>query len=250
MPIYMPMYIITRTAGTYFVHREKINDVVDFPVTGLDLRQYVKYKNNFTSNSSCDTTAGSNSDNSTASDCSPYIYDLYAVSEHGGGLGGGHYTAQCMNFSNQTWYDFNDSMVTEIKTTAVGVNEQGVVDPEAAAVREKELKSHVVTSQAYVLFYKRRHGHLRWGGIDVTQPTAPANAAIYAANSMDHVSSEGDDDSNSDKTTKAMTSSTTTMNAARTSSAANSRSLQSVFDGSSDLASFGFGFATNNNGVL
>jgi len=85
-----------------------------------------------------------------------FVYDLYGVSEHGGGLGGGHYTAQCLNFMNDTWYEYNDSFVTEVKATAVSVNEQGIPDPEAVATREKELKEKVVTTQAYVLFYKRR----------------------------------------------------------------------------------------------
>ena len=36
-------------------------------------------------------------------------YDLYAVSNHYGGLGGGHYTAYGKN--NGKWYEFNDSSV-------------------------------------------------------------------------------------------------------------------------------------------
>lgn len=39
------------------------------------------------------------------------IYDLFAVSNHYGGLGGGHYTATCKNYKNSLWYDFNDSNV-------------------------------------------------------------------------------------------------------------------------------------------
>ena len=37
------------------------------------------------------------------------LYDLFAVSNHYGGLGGGHYTAYAKN--NGKWYDFNDSSV-------------------------------------------------------------------------------------------------------------------------------------------
>ena len=37
------------------------------------------------------------------------LYELYAVSNHSGGLGGGHYTAYAKNFDNHKWYMFNDS---------------------------------------------------------------------------------------------------------------------------------------------
>jgi ubiquitin carboxyl-terminal hydrolase 4/11 len=71
----------------------------------------------------------------------PPVYDLYAVSHHSGSLYGGHYTAVCRNPKNNKWYNYNDSSVSE--TT-----------PESA-----------VSGQAYVLFYKRRTGSLKWGGI-------------------------------------------------------------------------------------
>jgi ubiquitin C-terminal hydrolase len=71
--------------GVYFVHREKISDLIDFPITGLDLRPYVK------SSFATDQEA-------------PPIYDLYAVSEHIGGMGGGHYTATAMNPINKKWW--------------------------------------------------------------------------------------------------------------------------------------------------
>jgi len=58
------------------------------------------------------------------------IYDLYAVSNHYGGLGGGHYTAYAKN--NDKWYDFNDSSVRSVS------------------------ESSIVGSGAYILFYKRR----------------------------------------------------------------------------------------------
>ena len=59
-------------------------------------------------------------------------YDLYAVSEHSGGLGGGHYTATARDDATGVWYHYNDSVV--LKAEAEGL----------------------VTSQAYVLFYKRK----------------------------------------------------------------------------------------------
>jgi hypothetical protein len=54
------------TPGQFFVQRDKINDVVDFPIEGLDLSKYV------ISPSKLDSAA-------------PPVYDLYAVSHHSGG---------------------------------------------------------------------------------------------------------------------------------------------------------------------
>ena len=35
------------------------------------------------------------------------IYDLIAVDDHWGGLGGGHYTAFAKNFFDDEWYEYN-----------------------------------------------------------------------------------------------------------------------------------------------
>ena len=74
-------------------------------------------------------------------DGAPPVYDLFAVSEHMGGLGGGHYTATARNYKDNQWYLFNDSHVEP-------------TDP-----------SKAVSPSAYVLFYRRRHGKARWGGL-------------------------------------------------------------------------------------
>jgi len=60
-------------------------------------------------------------------------YDLYAVSNHIGGLGSGHYTAHALNRFDENWYEFNDSSVRQ-------------VDPETHLRRN---------SSAYLLFYNR-----------------------------------------------------------------------------------------------
>ena len=57
-------------------------------------------------------------------------YELYAISNHYGSLGGGHYTAYAKN--EDKWYSFNDSSVS-------GVN-----------------ADKVKGSGAYILFYRRR----------------------------------------------------------------------------------------------
>jgi ubiquitin carboxyl-terminal hydrolase 4/11 len=40
------------------------------------------------------------------------MYELVAVSEHSGGMGGGHYTATGRAVSDGNWYGFNDSSVS------------------------------------------------------------------------------------------------------------------------------------------
>ncbi|GJC86757.1 putative ubiquitin carboxyl-terminal hydrolase 12 [Colletotrichum liriopes] len=60
------------------------------------------------------------------------IYDLIAVDDHFGGLGGGHYTAYGRNFVDGQWYNYNDTSVSK-------------TSPES-----------VVTRAAYLLFYRRR----------------------------------------------------------------------------------------------
>ncbi|KAJ1444808.1 hypothetical protein M885DRAFT_551946 [Pelagophyceae sp. CCMP2097] len=94
--------------NAFFVRRQKIDDLVTFPLRALDLGPYTLNKQ-----------GGA-------------VYDLYAVSEHSGGMGGGHYQAKTLNDADGAWYHFNDSLVSL-------ADEASIVSPEA-----------------YVLFYKRR----------------------------------------------------------------------------------------------
>ncbi|KAK9699246.1 hypothetical protein RND81_08G162500 [Saponaria officinalis] len=87
--------------------KNKLETFVDFPIDKLDLAGFLAHKN------------------SQHLDC----YRLFAVSNHYGGLGGGHYTA--LVYHGSRWYEFNDSLV----------------EP----VRDEDVK----TSAAYVLFYRR-----------------------------------------------------------------------------------------------
>jgi ubiquitin carboxyl-terminal hydrolase 4/11/15 len=91
--------------------RDKLDVKVEYPTEGLDLSGMVRDQQ----------------------DGKSLMYDLIAVDNHYGGLGGGHYTAYAKNFFNNGWYEYNDSHVSS-KT-----------DPRA-----------VVTSAAYLLFYRRR----------------------------------------------------------------------------------------------
>ena len=42
------------------------------------------------------------------------MYDLFAVSNHFGGLGGGHYTAFSKSIGKDSWFRFDDDHVTAI----------------------------------------------------------------------------------------------------------------------------------------
>lgn len=64
--------------------RDKVDVFVDFPVEALDMEGKVGLPEGK----------------------SP-IYDLFAVDNHYGGLGGGHYTANVRNFFDKKWYDYN-----------------------------------------------------------------------------------------------------------------------------------------------
>ena len=86
----------------------KLGDMVEFPTEGLDMSRYV-----IQGQGKC-------------------VYDLYAVSNHFGGLGGGHYTAYAKNPVFGKWFEFDDSHVSRSDAGSA------------------------VTSSAYVLFYKLR----------------------------------------------------------------------------------------------
>ena len=65
--------------------RDKLDILVDFPIDGLDLTTRV-----------VEPQEGKQE-----------IYDLIAVDDHWGGLGGGHYTAFAKNFIDGEWYEYN-----------------------------------------------------------------------------------------------------------------------------------------------
>ncbi|XP_057506686.1 ubiquitin carboxyl-terminal hydrolase 8-like [Actinidia eriantha] len=88
--------------------KNKLETFVDFPIEDFDLSSYIVHK--YTQNS--------------------HRYMLYAVSNHYGGMGGGHYTA-FVQHGRDRWYEFDDRYVS--------------------LVDEDQIK----TSAAYVLFYRR-----------------------------------------------------------------------------------------------
>lgn len=91
----------------------KIDATIEFPIESLDLQSHIASENDEVD--------------------SELVYDLFAVDNHYGGIGGGHYTAYVKNFVDSSWYYFNDSSVRPI------------ADPRDS-----------VTGSAYLLFYRRR----------------------------------------------------------------------------------------------
>ena len=89
--------------------RDKLDALVDFPINGLNVGEHIK---------------GPKKDG--------HLYDLIAVANHYGGLGGGHYTAYAKNRETSHWHYFDDSNVTASS------------------------EENVISKAAYVLFYLRR----------------------------------------------------------------------------------------------
>ncbi|XP_052138964.1 ubiquitin carboxyl-terminal hydrolase 8-like [Oryza glaberrima] len=92
--------------------KNKLETCVDFPVHDLDLSKYIGSRGQQISNH----------------------YRLYAISNHYGSMGGGHYTAYVYHEGKKGWFDFDDRHVGPIS--------------------EESIK----TSAAYVLFYRRIQG--------------------------------------------------------------------------------------------
>ena len=86
---------------------EKNDENIDFPINNFNMK---------------DLIIGPDKDHS--------IYDLFAVSQHYGSTGFGHYTAVCKN--GDKWYNYDDSSVTQ-------------TSPKSC-----------LSSSAYVLFYRRQ----------------------------------------------------------------------------------------------
>ncbi|KAJ4910127.1 Ubiquitin carboxyl-terminal hydrolase 10 [Raphanus sativus] len=94
-----------RTSKYFF---RKMDTFVNFPINDLDLSKYVKNE-----------------------DGESYLYQLYAVTNHHGGVDGAHYTAYAKLNDDNKWYHFDDSNVSPMK------------------------ESEVESSAAYLLFYRR-----------------------------------------------------------------------------------------------
>ena len=104
-------------------YRDKIDLLVECPLTNLDLSQFVI----------------------NPSEKANAKYDLIAVSNHMGGLGGGHYTAHAKNVHDKHWHTFDDGYVSNVD------------------------EDSVISKSAYVLIYQKRPSEPR--------PASSRNAA-------------------------------------------------------------------------
>jgi len=93
---------------SYWGGLSKNSEFIDFPLDNMDMKEFV---------------CGPDKNHS--------IYDCFAVSQHYGSLGGGHYTAICKNIDNN-WYSYNDSSCSETS------------------------KKQAISDAAYVIFYRRK----------------------------------------------------------------------------------------------
>ena len=98
-----------------FKNGQKIKTFIDFPIRNLDISPFISQSSpNFSTK---------------------IKYDLFAVSNHYGELEFGHYDANCLNYMDNNWYNFNDKKVEII---------------------EENNPDIIVTKNAYVLFYRQR----------------------------------------------------------------------------------------------
>lgn len=108
--------------------RDKIDTMVDFPIDGLDISDMVGErqvaKRLIADGVNIEEMGLSNLDE-------PLIYDLFAVDEHLGGLGGGHYRAYASNHLTNQWYHFDDSYVTKARATDAVVSQCTVQPPDS-----------------------------------------------------------------------------------------------------------------------
>ncbi|RHY84682.1 hypothetical protein DYB31_002232 [Aphanomyces astaci] len=108
--------------------RKKLRHLVQFPLKGLDLTEFLVRSSPDSGLQNWQFLGGK-----LAPDQVPAaVYDLYAVVNHIGVLGGGHYVATVLSESDKRWKCFNDHQCRDID--------------------EKD----VVTPSAYILFYIRR----------------------------------------------------------------------------------------------
>jgi ubiquitin carboxyl-terminal hydrolase 4/11/15 len=129
--------------------RDKIEAFVEFPIEGFDLTEMVQERKiaKQLQEEGVDIAQLKFGDLDES-----LLYDLYAVDEHRGGLGGGHYRAYAYNDVTDHWYQFDDSFVTISRPEAAVVSFSSSLDCDANTSSFGLFQN----SDAYLLFYKRR----------------------------------------------------------------------------------------------
>ncbi|XP_066580376.1 ubiquitin carboxyl-terminal hydrolase 15 isoform X2 [Amia ocellicauda] len=129
--------------------RDKLDSLVDFPISDLDMSEFLINPN-----------AG------------PCRYDLIAVSNHYGGMGGGHYTAFAKNKDDNKWFYFDDSSVSPAS------------------------EEQIVSKAAYVLFYQRQDTISGTGYFALDREDQDAATALGASAQSDEDLIENNDNDN------------------------------------------------------
>jgi hypothetical protein len=127
----LPNVLVVHLKRFEFKHalrRDKLDTLVDFPLEGLDMSVH----------------CAPSSTSSFVDETVPAIYDLFAVTNHFGRMGFGHYTAYARMWDesgiSDDWALFDDSSV---RSVGDGMGQT----------------ASVVSPAAYVLFYRRRTFH-------------------------------------------------------------------------------------------
>ena len=109
---------------------DKLDNLVNFPLEGLDLSERVQERRVAKSmklSKEQGKEYGMDLDwDEVPTEITPegegnMVYDLYAVDNHFGGLGGGHYTAFCKNREDGQWWNYDDSRVSRARPESVQV---------------------------------------------------------------------------------------------------------------------------------
>jgi ubiquitin C-terminal hydrolase len=122
------------------LRRDKLDHLVDFPLYGLDMNQHCG-KISSTTN----TSATTSSVDSTV----PALYDCFAVVNHYGRMGFGHYTAYARAWNEQGFVSSSSTSISEDQWNLFD-------DSQVCPVHDER---SVVSPAAYVLLYRRRIFH-------------------------------------------------------------------------------------------
>ncbi|XP_042585286.1 ubiquitin carboxyl-terminal hydrolase 43-like [Cyprinus carpio] len=117
--------------------RNKLSTLVQFPLTSLDMGRHMVKRSNCAQPPPGWKQQAHHRPEASRHTLN-FLYDLYAVCNHHGGMHGGHYTAYCRNSVDGQWYAYDDSSVEPV--------------PEG----------EVCTRGAYILFYQRRDAIPSW----------------------------------------------------------------------------------------
>ena len=121
-----PYYLIIHLKR-FIDEKSKINTEVNFPMRGLNLKDYIVDEN----------------------DTIEKIYDLTGIIYHTGTLQYGHYYAVCYNIKHRRWFLFNDDYVREMKESDISIKDAYVL-----FYRRRGLESMVDLEKIYMKKFK------------------------------------------------------------------------------------------------